>query len=156
MSQFIKLNISIIYSNFASFLFYIHNTIVKNNITAHVRSAVWYIQKELYRLLTIKDGCYFELNWITYIRSPLVSHKLFKTEFRRENRNISLLLDCGITNYELRTVNYNEELYNLIDNKVIKRIKSMFPRGNRYHNFDLEIKKSLVRSSHMGHLVKQF
>lgn len=144
MSQFIKLDIYIIYGNLVSAFFYINNTIVENNMTAHAKSAVWYIKKELCEFQAITDRCCFELSRIIYSRSHLMNRKLFKIEFQRKNRNIFIkpLLGCEITNHKLWIVKLYKEFYNLIHNKLIKHIKSMFPRVDIWNNFDLEIKKS--------------
>jgi hypothetical protein len=172
-NELYKLIINTIYGDQVSPYFEIGNTCVGNNITARARCMAWYMEKGLYGVQTITDGCAFELNRVVHERGrKLTTETLFEVYVKGSHEGYYKLAPLGNESIEVKdwvkveSDNFKAKLfqgeselsYEDVADMTLKHLQSLFPVVDVLHKetngvkgqYSLEIKNVVSGGSFHG------
>lgn len=146
-----KLCVNTIYGDMVSPYFKIGNVVVGNNITARARLLAWCMEKGFYGWQTITDGCAFDLNKVTYLKSinKLNSATALHQYLKGRNANFQFA-PLRIDNTGL--CEQNQVVEYRLDRMILKAVLS----NGECIDYSLEDAKKMVDTASFNHLQNLF
>lgn len=166
-----KTNTNTTFGDLCSIFFKTSNAVCANNITARGRALCWYMEKGLYGIMSITDGCPFLINQIPY---PYGKKQIYAEHFvdlyadsNPKNRKIQIKPLGGMKNINVDFT--NEQLIlsdnqgkittmdkdaglNWISKKAFEHLQNLFPRVSVLHSHStiikLDIKDEKIKCNH--------
>ena len=166
-----KTNTNTTFGDLCSIFFKTSNAVCANNITARGRALCWYMEKGLYGIMSITDGCPFLINQVPY---PYGKQQIYAEHFvdlyadsNPKNRKIQIKplggmknINVGFTNEQLIHSDNQGEIttmdkdagLNWISKKAFEHLQNLFPHVSVLHSHStiikLDIKNDKIKCNH--------